>query len=1764
MTDGGAWPAATVLMERLGFARAEFIGDMRRGRLLRTSHPTTHEPTLVRLARADRFTPASADEFLRDNASAQKAAPDSVLPPLRFGSDGGFLYAVFPDVGALPLSLNPPLAELGLQACLVVARNLVAALTALHDAGCVHGRMDADSVWVDPQSLEVWLSDACSPGTVGTDSPTQLTLDTYEVAPEFAAPEMTGRLDTGIDQRSDLYGVGALLYLLFTGRPPFVSADPLELIHSHLARDVIPAYQLAPQVPRTLSDILNKLLAKMPAARYQSAHGLLYDLEWCVLHLEGGQAGGPLQPGQRDARGVFNLPQALFGRERQVALIVDLAGRVAAGEVHIVFIRGAAGSGKSALARLALSQAGPGGMTVSAKFDQIRRNEPYAFIVQAIAEITQLVLASPEAQVTAWRERLQDALGGNLRLIVDLVPSVQLIVGAQPRLADIPPGEARHRFRLALQAFVRVFCRAALPLRLFLDDLQWADPGSLEMLSSLLSDSGVTNLLLVAAFRDGPDITDTALVRALGALNNAHYPVHELELGDLSLADTADLLARTVDREPQQVLPLAELLQQKTGGNPFFLAQFLRFLHTRRLVRFDYDTGAWQWDVQRIQTDSVTDDVLVLMHRKLDLLPEATRQLLATAALMGAIFELETLAQAAAIKLNALRHTLRPAVDAGLIYRVGSAGAEARDGAPDGVPAPADESGVSYRFVHDQVQQAACGRLGSDEMQRLRLLIGWRLLPETNPDGGAQVPSFAAVDNLNRSAELIHDPQQRTTLAQFNLACGRKARESAAFTQALEYAQAGLRMLGDADAWQSHHALCTSLHAQAFECAYITGQLPEANRLFSSLLDNARLRETKANAYYTRILVATSLDDSQGAIRFGIEGLQLFGHSLSAAPSRVALLLELGRVLVQLRNRSAASLAALATMEQSEARSALRLLVSVCPAAYFQSPNLMCLAALRIMRLSLKHGNAEESPFGYVLFGLIAGALLGRHRLGHEFGQLAVGLARQGQDPLLQAKVIMIFGGFVNYWCDTIDSSLQLLQESLQLAVSAGDVQYANYSILQTLFLSLTRGVPLEQVLAQCKRWESFTNQTKDEFTIANRRLREQFIRALRGETGSPDTLGDAGFDEAALLQHGPASTNRTTLAYLQVVKMQLAFFAGKPAQAYQLSEATERDIEALLGQIIVAEHYFFRGLVIAQLLADPVTQSALLKRQLAQVLKLFQKWVGNCPANFGCQHLLLRAVQANLQASREDAASLFRQAIASATEHRVLYVQGIAAELLARLCFAHGQWNEGRRLIDAAVEAYASWGALAKVRELQATGLAMGASTPAGHAPHNEPSHRAHGADIDRLSFDRFVTSSARLGSVGESHQLFATLMRHVIENAGASAASLVSLMDTQECVVLAYGRSGTNGIDISVATTALAGCSSELLVRYAWRSGQPLAFTSPHSDARFRGCPYLERVQPASVLCVPLHTGPQTVGALYLENALLRDAFVLERMPFLTVLASQLAIVLQNARAFQALAASNRTLDAAKESMGALRRVQSHLTKFVPRSVQEHISAHPDDVDLSAREEDVSVMFLDIAGYTALTELIGSQESQKLVERYFASYLDVFDAEGGEINEIAGDGLMVIFRNADPTEHACRAVAAASAVQACTRRLNQDTAGGQWILVNVGIHCGVATVGAKKIEGKASIRWTFTATGSVTNLAARLVQAAQGGDVLLSEEMASRVRLRHDVVAAGKRQFKGFAQELAVFALGKPAATAGTPLPGAEAGTMHLEIINQGDRHG
>ncbi|MDB5539031.1 MAG: multi-sensor signal transduction multi-kinase, partial [Devosia sp.] len=663
--------------------------------------------------------------------------------PLALSRLDGRMALVLEDPGGQPLDqlLGQPME---VTQFLRIAIPLAAAIGRMHGRGLIHKNLKPANILVDLESGGVWLTGFGIASRLPREHQAATPPEVIAGTLAYMAPEQTGRMNRSIDARSDLYSLGITFYEILTGTLPFTAADPMEWVHCHIARQPTPPDERVAGIPGPLAAIVMKLLAKTAEERYQTAAGLAVDLRQCLAEWETAHRIEPFPLGAHDASDRLLIPEKLYGRQREIdALFASFDRVVAEGAPELVLVSGYAGIGKTSVVNeLQKALVPPRGLFASGKFDQYKRDIPYATLAQALRTLVRQILVKSEAELDQWRRALKEAVEPNGQLMVELVPELELVIGAQPPVPELPPRDAQNRFQSVFRGLLGVFARKEHPLALFLDDLQWLDTATLELLEHLLTHSDVRHLLLVGAYRDNEVSPSHPLTRTLEAIRNGGARVEEMVLAPLGFDDVGHLVADAVHAEPERVRPLAQLIQEKTGGNPFFAIQFLTALAEEGLLVFDSVAPAWQWDMNRIGAKSFTDNVVDLMAAKLQRFTPPTQEALKKLACLGNVADVTTLALVNGETEEAIHAALWEAVRAGLVFH--------HEGA--------------FRFLHDRIQQAAYSLIPEPQRVEAHLRIGRVLLASMTDDQVAE-HLFDVANQLNRGAAGLVDRDEKTQVA---------------------------------------------------------------------------------------------------------------------------------------------------------------------------------------------------------------------------------------------------------------------------------------------------------------------------------------------------------------------------------------------------------------------------------------------------------------------------------------------------------------------------------------------------------------------------------------------------------------------------------------------------------------------------------------------------------------------------------------------------------------------------------------------------------------------------------------------------------------------------------------------------------------------------------------------------------------------------------------------------------------------------------------
>jgi predicted ATPase/signal transduction histidine kinase/tRNA A-37 threonylcarbamoyl transferase component Bud32 len=1421
------------------------------------------KPIVLKVLDAKHSRPRDVDRLRHENALGATLSGLAVVTPLALTSFEGLPALELEDFRGASVDrlLTRPVP---IDTFLRLATRVARAVAGIHARGLIHKDLKPHNILLDDETGEVRINDFCIASRVAREQTTARPARLIEGSLPYVSPEQTGRMNRSIDSRSDLYSLGVTFYQLLTGRLPFEASDAVGWVHGHVARRPPPPDAIRASVPAPLSDIVLKLLAKVPDERYQTASGLAYDLDRCQEQWRRTGAIAPFRLGEHDASDRFLIPQRLYGRTTERAVLQEAFERVAdTGLSELVLVSGVSGIGKSSVVHeLHRPIAERRGIFASGKFEEHKRDIPYSTVIHAFREVMLDILVESAESIAGWQARLRAALGQDGQLVVDLIPEVGLFLGPQPPVPELPLADAEIRLRRVLRAFVGAFGADARPLTLFLDDLQWCDPASLKLLGDLVTNRRTRHLLVIGAYRDNEVGPGHPLARALDEAREEGARIRPLVLGPLPETCVSEIVADTLHCGRSEARALARLVRDRTGGNPFFVMQFLTALHGRGLISFDRDVGHWRWDIQRIRAEGYTDNVADLLVRKLHGLPAQTQETLKLAASLGAGLDAETLA---IVFGRDPEVALQAALEEDLLLRVGE----------------------SYRFPHDRVQEAAYSLIPEDERAAVHLHIGRLLLARVvGPDLEERI--FDVVTQLNRGAGLITSVDERERVAELNLLAGLRAQRSTAYASALRYFVAGAALL-DEDAWDRRPELRFGLELRRAECEVVTGAFAPAEQRLALLMKRARSVVDAASVACQQINLYMTLGQPHDAVAACLAHLRRVGVEWSPHPTSDEVRAELARMWQQIGDRQIEELIDLPSMTDPIWRATVEVLTMASAPAGFTDENLCALAVARAVNLSLEHGNSAGSSQAYVLLGEILGPYSQDYQLAFRFGKLGLDLVERNGPLRFAAPVYLLFALMVNPWARHARSSLALEQRALEAAERTGNVQFACYAHNDIVTFLLATGEPLTDVERSAE--EALTYVRRAKFGLVEDTLvtKLRLVRALRGTTPRLSSFDGDDFRESEFERRLDGTPSLALAAcWYWIRKLQGRVLALDPAAAVAAAEKAATYLWTGRSYPEILEYHFYAGLAHAAAHdVDAVERRPAHAQAVAEHAAQLERWAAGCPENFENRAALVGAELARLRGEPEAAARRYEQAIRSARDNGFVQNEALAYETAARFYRSRNFDLIANHYLSQARDRYLTWGAEGKVRELERQHPVLVESEQA--APAATIAMRSE--QLDLLSV---VKASQTISGVMIRDRILRTLLGLVLEASGARRASVLLVHEGQLEVAGEVGAEEAAPIRVRPAATDLP----LSLIKYVQRTQERVLLDDAASQAgRFVGDDYFARVRPRSVLCLPIRRQAETVALLYLENDLVSGAFTPERLLVLELLAAQAAISLENA---------------------------------------------------------------------------------------------------------------------------------------------------------------------------------------------------------------------------------------------------------------------------
>ena len=1320
---------------------------------------------------------------------------------------------------------------------------------------------------------------------------------TLEGTLPYLSPEQTGRMNRVVDFRTDLYSLGVTFYEMLTGRLPFVSDDPMALVHAHIATIPTPVHEINPSIPWMVSDIVQKLMQKNAEDRYQSARGLCSDLTRCLRRYEDTGQIESFDLGREDYSDRFLIPQTLYGIETQKAVLMDTFNRAATGSTGCVMVTGNSGVGKTSLVReIHKPVTTHRGSFVSGKFDQYEKALPYSAIIQAFTSLINLFLMEDDATILSLKHAIEQKIERNGKVLSDLIPNLELILGEQPAVADLEPLEALNRFNLVCRNFIAAISPPDHPLVLFLDDLQWVDHASLSLIKTLLTDEEISSFLLIGAYRSN-EVSDThPLMVTLEELRKEMVPVRTIVLSDLPPESVTSLLTDTLHDEREKVTPLSELMYKKTGGNAFFVHQFLMSLYAEEYLTFDEKSHTWEYHLPAISSKQYTDNVVDLMVSKISHLSPDVQKIVRLASCIGNRFTLQTLAAISHTRQNDIIPLLYAAIHEGLILPLDENLPLIEHG-----EVPDDITG-EFAFLHDRVEQAAYSLIPEEEKAGIHLEIGRTLLASYHDQDDSFL--FPITGQFNKGLDLMHDEPERIKVAELNLKAGLKAKKATAHAHARDFMRTGMDLLPP-DSWERYHDLTFQLVVQRAECEHTLLQYEESENLLKEAFDHARSVEERLSIFIQQINQATWEGRFADGIHIGIQAFREFDIHLPDLEDNDAIaeyIQDQAKWFSEhWKDNPISDLVSLPESTHPVYTLLTHILGNLIDAG-ITLPVYLPVLTYTSLNLSIQHGNTPNSAYGLISHGMALSSSSTEYSTAYEFGKAGLALAERIPDKKIASRVTNLFV-FMGYVKSPLSEIPPYGQQAYRFGMDSGEFTHAGYGLLNGHRALVSAGVPLSECVQIAESYLSLVNK-----------LNRKFVIDVMMSTSVRFTI-----DLTGRIPHPEFNNPEDTEAAVQNTELDFANALAKFYRLYSLF-ILERDDEALplidynfLPFIeTTVQRVEYRFIVSLLFLRNiPTVDDTVKNRYLGiiqEYLSFLRKIAETAPYNFLSLVRLIEAELAALEGRPLDAMHLYDEAIQQANEHNFFHYEAIARECAGKFWVRQNKPDFAGLYLEKSVYCYNLWGAGEKVRDMEEKYLGIFTCSP-GLSPfssHSSTLTTSSGSVTTKagaLDITTIIKTSQALSEEVHLETLLEKMIRFVMENAGATKGVLLTLAGSSLSVQAAGEVEGdhiTTMVDIPLNEYPDIPRS---VVHFTERTKAPVILENVQHDTTYEKDPYIRREQPKSILCMPIENKGELRGVLYLENSLSYGAFTQERIDLLRILGTQAAISIENARLYQHL---------------------------------------------------------------------------------------------------------------------------------------------------------------------------------------------------------------------------------------------------------------------
>lgn len=1529
-----------IMINLPAFKNQEFLYEGKKCILYRAFDTISSKPVILKLLNPENISEIDIERFRQEYRICSQFDSKYIIKTHSIIPYGDSLLIVEDDDNAISLKDYISKNRLPIKEFLNISINIVKGLQTIHTENIIHKDINPSNIIIAPKKGIVKIIDFGISSEYFREDQIIVNPEILEGTLYYMAPEQTGRMNRSIDYRADFYSLGVTMYEMLTGDIPFKSDDSLELVHAHIAREPKSPEKKRSDCPQQISNIILKLMNKNAEKRYQSARGLLFDLEESLRRIDSKNNISEFPLGSHDYSDRFNISQKLYGRDIEISELLDTYNWISKGHAECFLISGPAGSGKSSLVREIFKPITENkGIYIYGKYEQLQRTTPYRGVIEAFRNmIEQLLVESPE-QIRKIKDQMLNNLGDDIEFLYQILPEISFICGNNCVSKDFSAKEQEVKTKNILAKTLESFIESTShSLVLVLDDLHWIDTASLNFLFHIFTSTKIKNFMLIGTFRENEVSEAHPVKKTIENLKFSNIIIHEIKLKLLSKNNIEQLLSDSFSVEGKLVTELTDSLIVKTGGNPFFINEFLASLYNDGMIVYNFERSEWTWDMSRIRQQGYTDNVIELMTNNISSLPEDVSKLLKLSSAIGTTFSFDSLL----VLLNetdesAVFSSLKEAISKGYLSPVSSV----KSAANSSLNSTVRTLLTGYKFTHDRIQQSAYSLLDSDEKKIAHKKLAFYYLKDTKPSDRNSI-IFDIVNHLNMSSDLVESNAEKYEIAKLNLEAAQKAKNSAAYDTAFNYILQSIKMI-NTNGWSDKYKLYVEIYINAVEISMRCGEYEKmdefshiAEKKFCSIFDEMKIQVLRIHSYVAR-------NDLDRAIETSFIALKHLGINFPEKPSKAGVFFYYTKIRLLTMRLTPESIIKMKKNTNRKSLAAMEILSSVATSLYFSRPDYLPYVIFRMMEISLKYGNSPESAQAYAVYGLILSAHAGKVDEGIKFGKAALSLVNEKSAFESRAKVIMIYYSFIDHWKNSNESALPFLLQGYNYGIENGDYEFASHSAFIYCARLFYNGTNLKKTSETMQAYIDQIKRRNQKTAFLYLSVFLQTIENLRGKDNlnNPIILNGDFFNESIFSEK---HSNKSVITIMNINKLTLAYFIENFEYAFELIAGIENNIAAVKSSMGFPWFYFFKGLIYAQL-TNKFGISKLLK-EIKTILKQLKNWSQKSPDNFEFYYLLLRAEYERLSGKRSQASKYYDRSVTKASKNKRLNEMALANELTAKFFLEIKRFNIARAFMINAEKYYTNWNATIKVKHLHENYpelLVSSANGSNSSSIEHFNTSTSGSTTSEHLDIQSVLKAAVALSEERETQSLLKKVMTIIMQNAAAQKGAII-IKKNDSFYIEAYSKDASSA-DISVheelENSTLVPVNA---VNYVIRTKEPMVIHDV-PGSKFNKDSYFEKNSTLSSMIVPVIHHDNIIAAIYLENNIAKGAFSTRRLSIIKMIAAQAAISLQNADYYEKLTDYSKTLESkVVERTSELEGMNNSLIEIYEQLSQARIEGEQD----------------------------------------------------------------------------------------------------------------------------------------------------------------------------------------------------------------------------